>query len=49
MDDPHLRQALGAQAAAMDIHWHPLPRLFAPVSAGCGSFSQWWRRTALAG
>ncbi|MDE1962268.1 MAG: deoxyribodipyrimidine photolyase [Xanthomonadaceae bacterium] len=49
VDDPHLRQALGRQAGAMGIRWRPLPRLFAPVSASCGSFSQWWRRTALAG
>ncbi|HEU4669508.1 MAG TPA: FAD-binding domain-containing protein [Dyella sp.] len=46
-DDPHLRQALGPAAAS--IRWHPAPRLFAPVATTCGSFSQWWRRTGLAG
>lgn len=47
IDDPHLRQALGA--AGTRIQWHPVPRLFTSVAGTCGSFSQWWRRTRLVG
>lgn len=47
LDDPHIGSALGQLHA--DIVLRPVPRLFTAVPTVCGSFSQWWHRTSLAG
>ena len=46
VDDPHIARELRQLRADMVLR--PVPRLFAPVAAVCGSFSQWWHRTSLA-
>lgn len=46
-DDPHIGSELGQLHA--DIALRPVPRLFMPVLTVCGSLTQWWHRTSLAG